>query len=387
MSRAGRNDPCPCGSGAKYKRCCLDSDASAVRDPNAAVAALDRLAKLAWDAYPDDCEAGFASYYAGGLPAFGLRGPTAEELQRAEAWLLLDRRLGIGATPLQCLAERLPVRGAELLAASSLRLWQIDWPGDGTVARGRCPLSGEAVAITTAPARGLRASRGLVVARTIALGEARAGLFAIVDVNPEVEDELVAWARQAWDRCQDPTGFWRSFGGELSRAASAWPEERHHTRDGDLIRSAMSIWTIRDPERAAECLADDPDMAEQPPEEVEYEGERSWLWRPAAAQPPATLDSSPGVRWILDEDEAGDRPRLARLDVDPYEERLWIFASTPQRLSAAEQRAGARLGRALRRRVERTEDEPDVQPRWQRQRFDRFAQGPAELAPPLNRAA
>lgn len=23
----GRNDPCPCGSGLKYKRCCLDKDA------------------------------------------------------------------------------------------------------------------------------------------------------------------------------------------------------------------------------------------------------------------------------------------------------------------------------------------------------------------------
>ena len=24
MPKAGRNDPCPCGSGLKYKRCCLD---------------------------------------------------------------------------------------------------------------------------------------------------------------------------------------------------------------------------------------------------------------------------------------------------------------------------------------------------------------------------
>ncbi len=27
-----RNDPCPCGSGAKYKRCCLDKHAAAVRE-------------------------------------------------------------------------------------------------------------------------------------------------------------------------------------------------------------------------------------------------------------------------------------------------------------------------------------------------------------------
>ena len=25
-ARVGRNDPCPCGSGKKYKNCCLDKD-------------------------------------------------------------------------------------------------------------------------------------------------------------------------------------------------------------------------------------------------------------------------------------------------------------------------------------------------------------------------
>lgn len=29
MSKPGRNDPCPCGSGQKYKRCCLQKDQAA----------------------------------------------------------------------------------------------------------------------------------------------------------------------------------------------------------------------------------------------------------------------------------------------------------------------------------------------------------------------
>ena len=29
MTKTGRNDPCPCGSGQKYKRCCLDKDQAA----------------------------------------------------------------------------------------------------------------------------------------------------------------------------------------------------------------------------------------------------------------------------------------------------------------------------------------------------------------------
>lgn len=32
-SKIGRNDPCRCGSGKKYKRCCLDADAAAARAP------------------------------------------------------------------------------------------------------------------------------------------------------------------------------------------------------------------------------------------------------------------------------------------------------------------------------------------------------------------
>ena len=29
MAKPGRNDPCPCGSGQKYKRCCLTKDQEA----------------------------------------------------------------------------------------------------------------------------------------------------------------------------------------------------------------------------------------------------------------------------------------------------------------------------------------------------------------------
>ena len=31
MAKVGRNDPCPCGSGKKYKRCCLEKDETAAR--------------------------------------------------------------------------------------------------------------------------------------------------------------------------------------------------------------------------------------------------------------------------------------------------------------------------------------------------------------------
>ena len=36
MSNPGRNDPCPCGSGKKYKRCCLEQERLAAADRMAA---------------------------------------------------------------------------------------------------------------------------------------------------------------------------------------------------------------------------------------------------------------------------------------------------------------------------------------------------------------
>jgi tetratricopeptide (TPR) repeat protein len=33
VPRTGRNDPCPCGSGKKYKHCCLDKDRAAELEP------------------------------------------------------------------------------------------------------------------------------------------------------------------------------------------------------------------------------------------------------------------------------------------------------------------------------------------------------------------
>jgi hypothetical protein len=38
MSKLGRNDPCRCGSGKKYKTCCLDKDEAAERAARAKTA-------------------------------------------------------------------------------------------------------------------------------------------------------------------------------------------------------------------------------------------------------------------------------------------------------------------------------------------------------------
>lgn len=47
MVKPGRNAPCPCGSGKKYKKCCLASDEAAER--NAADAQRHLLETMVWE--------------------------------------------------------------------------------------------------------------------------------------------------------------------------------------------------------------------------------------------------------------------------------------------------------------------------------------------------
>lgn len=44
----GRNEPCPCGSGNKYKRCCLPKDEAAAPQPSAATRVRERLFEELW---------------------------------------------------------------------------------------------------------------------------------------------------------------------------------------------------------------------------------------------------------------------------------------------------------------------------------------------------
>jgi tetratricopeptide (TPR) repeat protein len=55
MPATGRNDPCPCGSGKKYKKCCLARDeaaANAQRQHSAAAKSI--AAKTSWAIAEDD---------------------------------------------------------------------------------------------------------------------------------------------------------------------------------------------------------------------------------------------------------------------------------------------------------------------------------------------
>ena len=62
----GRNEPCPCGSGRKYKKCCLAARTAATEVDPAMAAAVDRaIEDDDWDALHDCVDAGMAVFERG----------------------------------------------------------------------------------------------------------------------------------------------------------------------------------------------------------------------------------------------------------------------------------------------------------------------------------
>jgi hypothetical protein len=57
MSHIGRNEPCPCGSGKKYKKCCLDKDQMEQRAQREARKLFPLENADAWRDEPDACDA------------------------------------------------------------------------------------------------------------------------------------------------------------------------------------------------------------------------------------------------------------------------------------------------------------------------------------------
>ncbi len=135
MGKPGRNDPCPCGSGQKYKRCCLDKEVW--RDEFARELTAHGLPLLR--------ELGrYAALRAGGSPEeiaaqrFPFWRPPLDKLRGARLldYLIFDHRVGARSAIQEYLAERGPIvtqQWRALLEAwqdASMHLYEVErWSG------------------------------------------------------------------------------------------------------------------------------------------------------------------------------------------------------------------------------------------------------------------
>lgn len=128
MSKAGRNDPCPCGSGKKYKKCCRAKEEEAAALRRDEEQAVDIALSWLITTYPDETTEAVNTGYLGRL--------SEEEIARLNElppwlinmfninsgeWLLADGMLTIDGTP-KSVRELLLGAGGPLLPARG-RAW------------------------------------------------------------------------------------------------------------------------------------------------------------------------------------------------------------------------------------------------------------------------
>jgi hypothetical protein len=108
----GRNEACPCGSGRKYKKCCLDQRPSAAFTPAHRQAALDKLAEFSSRPSLDEerMVAGLA-FWSGWLDSQGEEAGRpamdfAESITAFGSWFALDFRLAGGTTVVELMLRR-----------------------------------------------------------------------------------------------------------------------------------------------------------------------------------------------------------------------------------------------------------------------------------------
>lgn len=243
MDKIGANDPCPCGSGNKYKRCCRDAAVAPSYGPEDRGTAFAKL-----DAYIDkhldeENEAAFDEFWSsvGGdddeLPRDFL--PASNDA--FDMWFVFDRQLADGRVPVEAFLgasrdltprERLFLQS---LRHSTLRLYEIVDVVPGISLTLRDVLEGDRVTVSERRGSRTMTRHQRFAARVVSRGasgspEIEAGLLHIPDLTAAaVETQLEA--HRATFRREHPgapaADFYRQmppfFRGAASRAIRSRP--------------------------------------------------------------------------------------------------------------------------------------------------------------------
>jgi len=350
MAAVGRNDPCPCGSGRKHKRCCLGAGRDALHLANRLEDRIDQLGEQVrqehWSAWLTAFEANI-----GPLPRPGL--VHGEEMAWLDSWLVCHAPVLDGRTPLDA-AEQASTADAHLVE-SSIDGWWVRGCGQPLAAthwRFEEPLT---LRSRHEPFGELREG-ALLIARGVHAGPGHVALVGRpVMVDDEAVDEMLALLHRAPD--------------QALCAALRWPEERTYTADGELVQQRFRRYELSDPDAAIELLRTTPAMAEDTDvmtywdDDVEFKAAGPEILE--VTHPPA----EPGVVWDLCEEDTTDPPVLGEVTVSREERELALSAPTPRRLERLLATLPAELRETLGEVTDEYADLPDVLPRLRRQRI------------------
>jgi hypothetical protein len=284
-----RNAPCPCGSGRKYKRCCLADEERAVREARFDDAVGRRIQDWSSEMFDEEISAALEEFV----------GPERvmddADIQIFATWFHNDRELASGGTPAQRYAARpnLPAperSAAERIASARLGLYRV---------------------------------LAIEAGRKLTLEELVDGPRLEVR-SPHVSREAIRWdivlARVMGG---DPPSLWgptrffepceeAELRAELARLEGAPPgesalalmryippsrgaEPSFYTLEGDPVVFAAASWKVHDRAAAAKRLRELGGLVAGDPLEIDITAQRAMLVRQRPLLPPGALvlESSP----------------------------------------------------------------------------------------------
>jgi hypothetical protein len=327
MSGIGRNDPCPCGSGRKYKKCCLAAGASAPgaytkAESQSAWAALGRFvsrAEFAGDRAV--AEASFFAPLAQGVPDDQRRDLIAESQLFFEGWFLCDFLFHSGRTAVDLFLEREGARlGSgerrylERARLAHLRPYEIVGVTPGERLELLDLWTGERIQVEERLGSQQLAQWDILAAR-IMLGAANhpvidgAAYAYPVDARQDLLKELRRGYRKHKRAApgMDLTTFFKRMGSIFYllwlRHVALRPLPRMVTAEGDDIVLARAVFDVKDREAVAAALTARPD--------IEGQDDGSYVWLQEAEDFRRSLGRVvlEGRRLVF---EATSRPRAER---------------------------------------------------------------------------
>ncbi len=357
MIKLGRNDPCPCGSGRKYKHCCLTED-------RAAFELRERLVAFAWRPdWQDEATSALELFWGTGGPT-GLEELEEGELIRFMDWFVHDYRSRDGRTLMGVFAQE---EGLTLTAAQRglLADWQRSLPGayevievrPGQGLRLKDILEGRIYEV-----RDISSSRevrkwDLLVTRIIRVGRTYQLSGSGWRLLPSQREALHGFLHEAlllytltnpdWEYDE----FLRATSAELNQYVMGFrqaPLPRFVTVEGDPILFCTANYEVRDYRAALAALAAMPEL-----ESGVEEGEYSWVERGESleilrAHGPAFEYQRPIAA------KKGGYRTLGRLVITPQE--LTLECTSNRRLRAGKALLAKHLGATLTHRADVTKE-------------------------------
>jgi hypothetical protein len=357
MREIGRNDPCPCGSGFKYKRCCLDVAQAAGR---IACEAEERIRDLG-DWVRDEHLASWRTAYEQQLmPLNGFGGVPADFAAWLETWLVCDAPIIGGITPLDASAPLDPSPADEWLRASAIGGW---WLRGSDFPLGASPWCEEAALVLHSDHEplGVVNDGALLVARAI---EVRPGHVALIGRPVVVDDEAV----------DDVLAVLADEPAKALCAALRWPERREYTADGEQVRQCYRGYRLLDAATAVAAMRAFEDATERDDLLGYWEDDTTFTVAGTSGGGVIVEPASErGVVWELCREDESDPPVMGEITISPDDDEFALDAVSAERadrlLEALPPQVRATMGELVREHL----DAPDVRTRVSRDRGRQLA--------------